>query len=97
MVQHIFMVYGLQLRKSQKEILAGIFSLGFVIAIVDILSIECFQSDTFSGVILWSSLDVTLAVVVGSLSLYRALLTGKGRKSLLSRSSIGHYKDVSDG
>lgn len=43
------------------------------------------------------SFDVTRAVVVGSLSLYRALLTGKGRKILLSRSSIGHYKDVGDG
>ena len=91
------MVWGLQLRKSQKAILAGIFSLGFVVAIFDILrTVESLESGTFSGVALWSSLEVTIAVMVGSLPLYRALLTSKGRKSLLSRGSVGRYKDMSD-
>lgn len=94
----LFMVWGLQLRKSQKAVLAGIFSLAFVVAIFDILrTVESLQSGTFSGVALWSSLEVTIAVMVGSLPLYRALLTSKGRKSLLSRSSIGRYKDMSGG
>ena len=94
----LFMVWDLQLRKSQKAVLAGIFSLAFVVAIFDILrTVESLKSGTFSGVALWSSLEVTIAVMVGSLPLYRALLTSKGRKSLHSRSSIGRYKDVSDG
>lgn len=92
------MVWGLQLRKSQKVVLAGIFSLGLIIAIFDILrTVESLQSGTFSGVALWSSLEVTIAVMVASLPLYRVLLTSKGRKSLLSRASMGRYKDMSDG
>lgn len=91
------MLWGLQLRKSQKVVLAGIFSLGFVVAIFDILrTVESLQSGTFSGVALWSSLEVTISVIVASLPLYRALLTSKGRKSLLSRSSMGRYKDMSE-
>ena len=93
----LFMLWGLQLRTSQKAVLAGIFSLAFVVAIFDILrTVESLQSGTFSGVALWSSLEVTISVIVASVPLYRALLTSKGRKSLLSRSSIGHYKDISD-
>lgn len=96
------MLWGLQLRISQKIVLAGIFSLAFVVAIFDILrTVESLQSGTFSGVALWSSLEVTIAVIVASLPLYRALLTSKGRKSLLSktllsRGSTGHYKDMGD-
>ncbi len=92
------MVWGLQLHRSQKLVLAGIFSLAFVVAIFDILrTVESLQSGTFSGVALWSSLEVTIAVIVGSLPLYRVLLTSKGRKSLISRVSTGRYKDMSDG
>ena len=91
------MVWGLQLRKSQKVILAGVFSLGFVVAIFDILrTVESLQSGTFSGVALWSSLEVTIAVIVASLPLYRALLSSKGRKSLISYVSIGRHKDMSN-
>lgn len=98
MVLPLFMVWGLQLRKSQKVVLAGIFSLGFVVAIFDILrTVESLQSGTFSGVALWSSLEVTIAVIVASLPLYRALLSSKGRKSLMSRGSMGRYNDMSDG
>ncbi|KAL8920775.1 MAG: hypothetical protein Q9208_006105 [Pyrenodesmia sp. 3 TL-2023] len=70
-----------------------------VVAIVDILrTVESLESGTFSGVALWSSLEVTVAVIVASLPLYRALLTSKGRNSLLSRLSGERYKDVdSDG
>lgn len=94
----IYMVWGLQLRKSQKAVLAGVFSLGFVVAIFDILrTVESLRSGTFSGVALWSSLEVTIAVIVASLPLYRILLTSKGRKSLISRGSAGRYKDMSDG
>lgn len=93
----LFMVWGLQLRKSQKLILAGIFSVGSVVAIFDILrTVESLDSGTFSGVALWSSLEVTIAVIVASLPLYRALLTSQGRKSLVSRVSIGRYKTMSD-
>ena len=92
------MVWGLQLRKSQKVVLAGVFSLGSVVAIFDILrTVESLQSGTFSGVALWSSLEVTIAVIVASLPLYRVLLTSKGRQSLMSRSSMGRYKDMSGG
>ena len=98
MVLPLFMIWGLQLRKSQKAILAGIFSLGSVVAIFDILrTVESLESGTFSGVALWSSLEVTIAVIVASLPLYRVLLTSKGRKSLISRGSMGRYKDMSDG
>ena len=92
------MVWGLQLRKSQKATLAGIFSLGLVVAVFDILrTVESLQSGTFSGVALWSSLEVTIAVIVASLPLYRVLLTSKGRKYLISRGSMGRYNDISDG
>lgn len=93
------MVWGLQLRRSQKIVLAGIFSLGFVIAVFDILrTVESLQSGTFSGVALWSSLEVTIAVIIASLPLYRVLLTSKGRQILLSHTSLmGHYRDMSDG
>ena len=92
------MVWGLQLRISQKLVLAGLFSLAFVVAIFDILrTVESLKSGTFSGVALWSSLEVTIAVIVGSLPLYRVLLTSKGRKSLISRSSMRRFKDMSDG
>ncbi len=91
------MLWGLQLHRSQKVVLAGVFSLAFVVAIFDILrTVESLQSGTFSGVALWSSLEITMAVIVASLPLYRVLLTSKGRKSLLSRSSMNRYKDMSD-
>ena len=93
----LFMVWDLQLRKSQKLVLAGIFSLGSVVAIFDILrTVESLESGTFSGVALWSSLEVTVAVIVASLPLYRALFSSKGRKGLVSHVSIGHYKTMSD-
>ena len=91
------MVWGLRLRKSQKLLLAGIFSLGSVVAIFDILrTVESLDSGTFSGVALWSSLEVTVAVIFGSLPLYRTLFSSKGRKNLVSHVSIGHYKTMSD-
>lgn len=99
MLLPLYMLYGLQLRRSQKAVLAGIFSLGSLVAIVDILrTVESLESGTFSGVALWSSMEVTIAVIVASLPLYRALLTSKGRNSLLSRLTSGRYKDMdSDG
>ena len=91
------MVWGIQLRKSQKLALAGIFSLGSVVAIFDILrTVESLKSGTFSGVALWSSLEVTMAVIVASLPLYRALLSRKRRQSLISHVRIGHYKTMND-
>lgn len=93
----LVMVWGLQLRKSQKLVLAGIFSLGSVVAIFDILrTVESLESGTFSGVALWSSLEATIAVIVASLPLYRVLLSSKGRQGLISHISIGRYKTMSD-
>ncbi|KAL8728534.1 MAG: hypothetical protein Q9166_005356 [cf. Caloplaca sp. 2 TL-2023] len=93
----LFMIYGLQLRTSQKIVLTGIFSLGLLVAIVDILrTVESLRAGTFSGVALWSSLEVTIAVIVASLPLYRVLITRKGRRSLLSRLSMERYKDTDD-
>ena len=90
----LFMVWSLKLRVSQKLVLAGIFSLGFIVAIFDILrTVESLQSGTFSGVALWSSLEVTIAVNVASLPLYRVLLTTKGRETLMSRVSLTRYRD----
>ncbi|KAI4195250.1 MAG: hypothetical protein LQ350_007309 [Teloschistes chrysophthalmus] len=95
MILPMFMIYRLQLHTSQKVILGGVFSLGFLVAIVDILrTVESLQSGTFSGVALWSSLEVTIAVIVGSLPLYRTLISSKGRRSLLSRLSGDRYKTV---
>ena len=92
------MLCGLQLHRTQKVVLAGIFSLGSVIAVFDILrTVESLQSGTFSGVALWSSLEVTVAVIVASLPLYRVLLSKKGRDSLLSRVSLlQRYRDISE-
>ena len=98
MLLPIFMLWGLQLQGRQKVVLAGIFSLGFVVAIFDILrTVESLQSGTFSGVALWSSLEVTIAVIVASLPLYRILLTSKGRDLLLSHTTISRYGTMSDG
>ena len=98
MILPLFMIWDLQLRRSQKATLAAIFSLAFVVAIFDILrTVESLQSGTFSGVALWSSLEVTIAVMVASLPLYRVFFTTKGRKSLMSRRSKDRYKDMSDG
>ena len=91
------MIWSLQLRKTQKAVLAGVFSLGFVVAIFDILrTVESLQSGTFSGVALWSSLEVTVAVIVASLPLYRVLFTSQGRKTLISFGSTDRYKNISD-
>ncbi len=93
----LFMIYGLQLRTNQKIVLTGIFSLGLLIVAVDILrTVESLRSGTFSGVALWSSLEVTVAVIVSSLPLYRVLITRKGRRSLLSRLSMERYKNMDD-
>ncbi|KAL8659705.1 MAG: hypothetical protein Q9202_006985 [Teloschistes flavicans] len=95
MILPLFMIYRLQLRTSQKAVLGGVFSLGFVVAIFDILrTVESLQSGTFSGVALWSSLEVTIAVIVGSLPLYRTLISSKGRRSLLSQLSGDRYKTM---
>ena len=80
------MVSGLELHMSQKLTLAGVFSLGLIIPIFDILrTVESLRSGTFSGVALWSSLEVTIAVIVASLPVYKALLTTKGRQTIMSR------------
>ncbi|KAI4110553.1 MAG: hypothetical protein LQ345_006978 [Seirophora villosa] len=93
----LYMLSGLQLRPTQKAILGGVFSLGLVVPIVDILrTVESLESGTFSGVALWSSLEVTIAVIVASLPLYRVLLTPKGRNNIRSRLSGERYKDVGD-
>lgn len=89
----LFMIYGLQLRTSQKIVLGGALSLGFVVAIFDILrTVESLAAGTFSGVALWSSLEVTIAVIVSSLPLYRVLITSKGRRNLVTRFSVDHSK-----
>ncbi|KAL8669417.1 MAG: hypothetical protein Q9168_005993 [Polycauliona sp. 1 TL-2023] len=91
------MIYNLQLRTAQKLTLTGIFSLGLLVAVIDILrTVESLQSGTFSGVALWSSLEVSIAVIVASLPLYRVLITRKGRRSLLSKMSIERYKHMDE-
>lgn len=99
MILPLFMIWGLQLRKTQKAVLACVFSLGFVVAIFDILrTVESLRNGTFSGVALWSSLEVTIAVIVSSLPLYRVLLTRKGRELLASHVSLlRSYRDISKG
>ncbi|KAL9032375.1 MAG: hypothetical protein Q9180_006536 [Flavoplaca navasiana] len=91
------MIYNLQLHPTQKATLTLLFSLGLLVAIVDILrTVESLQSGTFSGVALWSSLEVTIAVIVASLPLYRVLITRKGRRNLLSWLSMERYKHMDD-
>ena len=93
----LVMIYNLQLRPTQKATLTLLFSLGLLVAIVDILrTVESLQSGTFSGVALWSTLEVTIAVIVASLPLYRVLITRKGRQNLLSRLSMERYKHMDD-
>lgn len=95
----LFMVWGLQLRNPHEAILAGIFSLGFAVAIFGILrTVEYLQPDTLSSVALWSSLKVTIAVMVASLPLHRILPTSNRRKRSISHgSSMGRDKGMSDG
>ncbi|KAL8952438.1 MAG: hypothetical protein Q9183_007387 [Haloplaca sp. 2 TL-2023] len=90
------MLYNLQLRLSQKLTLAAVFSLAFLVAIVDIIrTVESLQDGTFSGVALWSSIEVTVAVIVASLPLYKTLISRKGRQGLLSKLSGDRSKDGS--
>lgn len=95
----LFMLWPLQLRMKQKIVLGGIFSLALVITVFDILrTVESLRSGTFSGVALWSSMEVCVAVIVGALPLFRVLLTRKGRHQLSSWShnSLSRYKDLGD-
>lgn len=89
------MLQGLRLRKSQKAIFGVLFSLGLLIPVFDILrAVESLKAGTFSGVALWSSLEVTIAVIVASLPLYYVLLTHKGRQTLISHGDWSRHKDI---
>ena len=91
------MIWGLQLHKTQKAVLAGVFSPGFVVAIFDIVRrVESLESGTLPGVALWSSLEVTIAVIDASLPLCRVLLTSKRRRSLMSSRSMSHFRHNSN-
>ena len=87
------MVWGLQMRKGQKIGIACVFCLGLVIAIFDILrTVESLASGTFSGVALWSCMEVSMAVIVASLPTYRTLIGFKTRKSTARYSNSDRYK-----
>ena len=89
----LYMLWGLQMRYGQKIGLASVFCLGFVVAIFDILrTAESLASGTFSGVALWSSMEVTIAVIVASLPTYRTLLGVKNRKGTVRYISWDRYK-----
>ena len=77
------------MRKGQKAGLAGVFCLGLVIVVFDILrTVESLASGTFSGVALWSSMKVSIAVIVASLPPYHTLL-GKKRERARFATSAG--------
>jgi len=87
------MLLGLQMRKGQKAGLAGVFCLGLVVVVFDILrTVESLVSGTFSGVALWSSMKVSMAVIVASLPPYRTLLGNKTRKDTVRYLSWNRYK-----
>jgi uncharacterized membrane protein len=87
------MLLGLQMRKGQKAGLAGVFCLGLVIVVFDILrTVESLASGTFSDVALWSSMKVFMAVIVASLPSYRTLLGNKTRKGTVRYLSWDRYK-----
>lgn len=89
----IYMLLGLQMRKGQKAGLAGVFCLGLVVVVFDILrTVESLVSGTFSGVALWSSMEVSMAVIVASLPPYRTLLGNKTRKGTVRYLSWDRYK-----
>ncbi len=89
----IYMLLGLQMRKGQKAGLAGVFCLGLVIVVFDILrTVESLASGTFSGVALWSSMKVSMAVIVASLPPYRTLLGNRTRKGTVRYLSWDRYK-----
>lgn len=91
----IYMLSGLQLRKGQKIGLACVFSLGLVVAVFDILrTVESLISGTFSGVALWSSMEVSIAVIVASLPPYRTLLGIKTRKGTTRYISWDRYRQL---
>ena len=87
------MVYNLHLQTPQKLALAAVFSLAIIDVIFDILrTVESLDNGTFSGVDLWASLEIIVAVIVSSLPLYRVLLSRKGRDTLRSKFSRGFPK-----
>lgn len=91
----LYMLWGLQMRTEQKVSLTCVFSLGLVIATFDILrTVESLASGTFSGVALWSSMEVTMAVIVASLLTYRTLLGIKTRKGTVRYISWDRYRRI---
>ncbi len=87
------MLLDLQMRKGQKAGLAGVFCLDLVIVVFDVLcTVESLASRTFSGVALWSSMKVFMAVIVASLPSYRTLLGNKIRKGTVRYLSWDRYK-----
>lgn len=81
------------MRKGQKAGLAGVFCLGLVVVVFDILrTVESLVSGTFSGVALWSSMEVSVAVVVASLPPYRRMLGNKTRKDTVRYLSWDRYE-----
>ena len=89
----LYMLWGLQMRRGQKIGIACVFCLGLVIAMFDILrTVESLASGTFSGVALWSSMEVSMAVIVASLPTYRTLLGIKTRKGTVRYISWDRYK-----
>ena len=89
----LYMLWGLQMRYGQKIGLVCVFSLGLVVAIFDILrTVESLASGTFSGVALWSSMEVTIAVIVASLPTYRTLLGIRTRKGTVRYTSWDRYR-----
>ena len=89
----MYMLWGLQMRRGQKIGIACVFCLGFVVAIFDILrTVESLVSGTFSGVALWSSMEVSIAVIVSSLPTYRTLFGIKTRKGTVKYISWDRYR-----
>ena len=94
----LYMLWGLQMRTDQKIGLVCVFSLGLVVASFDILrTVESLASGTFSGVALWSSMEVTMAVIVASLPTYRTLLGIRTRKGTVRYISWDRYRPFDKG
>ena len=87
MVLPLWMLRTLKMHTTHKIGLASVFLVGVVIIILDILrKIKSLGQTPFSEVAIYDIVEVTMAVVVSSIPIYRSLLSARRRKREESKS-----------